>query len=370
MRRLGRRRILLALAVAASWTSVAAAPSGCGGRTPLIVLPPPSEASVVDTARPDVPAPVDAQVEAEASADVAEEDVPVDTAPDTADAPQPCMAATDCTETTFCKPSATCGPSGTCVYAARDCDDGVACTNDQCNEDAMKCVHAPDDTLCPDTELCSPTRGCDAFVYAVGTDNFLYEVDVPSGALTQVGGMIGAFASDIALASDGTLYLTDSYDLYTVDRASATSVEVAPILPLHMYAGLGTFPMAGAPLYTVADTNQVFSVDPMAGASNPVASLPAGLEPDGDLSAVNGTLYVALLGQNGTTDTLASVDVSGMTITPIGDTGSAHLYGLATLGGVLYGLSSTGEIVTIDTATGTAQSVAMDSTPFQGAAGR
>jgi hypothetical protein len=50
--------------------------------------------------------------------------------------------------------------------SAVDCDDGVACTQDTCDESQAACVHAPDHALCQDgmacngAESCHPTQGC------------------------------------------------------------------------------------------------------------------------------------------------------------------------------------------------------------------
>jgi hypothetical protein len=48
-----------------------------------------------------------------------------------------------------------------------DCDDGVGCTVDSCNEDADSCDNLPDDAACSDdgmfcngTELCDPVADC------------------------------------------------------------------------------------------------------------------------------------------------------------------------------------------------------------------
>jgi hypothetical protein len=48
-----------------------------------------------------------------------------------------------------------------------DCDDGVGCTADTCNEDSDSCDNVPDDGACPDdgmfcngTEFCDPVADC------------------------------------------------------------------------------------------------------------------------------------------------------------------------------------------------------------------
>jgi hypothetical protein len=43
-----------------------------------------------------------------------------------------------------------------------DCDDGVDCTEDTCNEAADGCNHSPDDAACDDGSFCSGAETCDA----------------------------------------------------------------------------------------------------------------------------------------------------------------------------------------------------------------
>ncbi len=45
-----------------------------------------------------------------------------------------------------------------------DCDDGVACTVDSCDEDLDACVHTADDALCDDGVFCDGIETCDPVV--------------------------------------------------------------------------------------------------------------------------------------------------------------------------------------------------------------
>src|ERR1700689_1038405 len=159
-------------------------------------------------------------------------DVIVEAGPDVVDG-SPCESGADCMDSNYCNVGV-CDPQRGCIFMPRDCDDGLGCTNDGCDEDKKACTPMPDDTVGPGAELCSATRGCASFVYGSASDGHLYEVGVPSGQLVDVGDS-PAFASDIALASDGTLYATDSYILYKADRALATTTAVGSIMPLHQY---------------------------------------------------------------------------------------------------------------------------------------
>ena len=70
-----------------------------------------------------------------------------------------------CDNGMFCDGSETCdADTGECQLGVPvDCDDGVGCTVDSCNDTTDACDNAPDDGLCPDDGLfCSGTEFCDA----------------------------------------------------------------------------------------------------------------------------------------------------------------------------------------------------------------
>jgi hypothetical protein len=80
----------------------------------------------------------------------------------------PCTTDAQCDDGAYCNGAEKC-VGGTCqAGTAINCDDGVACTADSCNESTDACVHTPNDTLCSDgnacngAEVCSATTGCQA----------------------------------------------------------------------------------------------------------------------------------------------------------------------------------------------------------------
>jgi hypothetical protein len=334
------------LAFAAAFGASIVVAGACGSRTELFGAGP-TDAAATDSA----PA----------------QDAPADVQPDVQPG-MPCHSDADCADHRFCTMSARCDPVRGCVLTPRTCDDAVACTDDTCNEKKKQCEHRADDTKCPDDQLCSVARGCYPFVYGVASDQHLYEVRVPTGDLADVGSS-PAFASDLALAPDGTLYSTDSYVLYATDRGDASTRAVGSILPLHMYNGLGARP--DGTLQATADVPEVLGVDTMTAAASPIASLVAGYRASGDLTTVAGTLYVTLTPDgNPTTDTLGLVDLNAQTTTVVGDTGIACIWGLATLGGAMFGLTCNGQLVSIDPATAKAKVLAQTQPAFFGAAAR
>ena len=42
-----------------------------------------------------------------------------------------------------------------------DCDDGVSCTADSCDEASDSCVNAPDHSLCDNALFCDGAETCD-----------------------------------------------------------------------------------------------------------------------------------------------------------------------------------------------------------------
>ncbi len=88
----------------------------------------------------------------------------------------PCNNDGDCDDGLFCNGEEKCD-NGTCIGGAPVlCDDGVDCTMDSCDNDAGGCVFAADDSFCDDgtycngQETCSVTDGCQAGV-AVDCDD-------------------------------------------------------------------------------------------------------------------------------------------------------------------------------------------------------
>ncbi len=69
-----------------------------------------------------------------------------------------------CDNGTFCDGAETCDPVNDCqVGTPVDCDDGVSCTVDSCNEATDNCDHAADDGLCDNGAFCDGAETCDPF---------------------------------------------------------------------------------------------------------------------------------------------------------------------------------------------------------------
>jgi len=75
-----------------------------------------------------------------------------------------CSVDSECDDGLFCNGIETCdNVTGECQAGTPvDCDDGVDCTNDSCNEDTDSCDDTPDDGFCDDGLYCDGRETCDA----------------------------------------------------------------------------------------------------------------------------------------------------------------------------------------------------------------
>jgi len=73
-----------------------------------------------------------------------------------------CVDNDDCDDLLYCNGQETCS-SGTCQpETAVNCADSVACTVDSCDEDTDTCVHTPTNALCDNSQYCDGSEWCDA----------------------------------------------------------------------------------------------------------------------------------------------------------------------------------------------------------------
>jgi hypothetical protein len=67
-----------------------------------------------------------------------------------------------CDDGSFCNGAETCDASSDCQPGTPvDCDDGVGCTDDSCNEQSDVCDNIPDDSVCDDGLFCNGAETCD-----------------------------------------------------------------------------------------------------------------------------------------------------------------------------------------------------------------
>jgi len=76
-------------------------------------------------------------------------------------APQPCDLDVDCDDGRYCNGAEDCNEGACLPGTPIDCDDGVNCTDDSCDEIGDTCVHATNDGLCDDGLFCTGVETCD-----------------------------------------------------------------------------------------------------------------------------------------------------------------------------------------------------------------
>ena len=89
---------------------------------------------------------------------------PLQTCDDVVDACVPCVIAADCDDGLYCNGAEVCDGGGICQPGAvPNCDDGVVCTDDSCDEVGDTCTNTTNDLNCPDDGLfCTGAEYCDA----------------------------------------------------------------------------------------------------------------------------------------------------------------------------------------------------------------
>jgi hypothetical protein len=257
-------------------------------------------------------------------------------------------------------------PSG-CTSDA-ECDDGIACTLDRCDLATGVCSHSPVDTSCAPGFACFPGTGCGLGSFA-NDFTTVYSVVLPAGTVAAIGAT-GPKFYDVALHPNGTLYAITEGALYTIDTSTAHATMVAPVdreLDGLDFGGDGTL-YAAAPA-----TTDVYTMDTVSGALTVIANLPEPYSCSGDVAVLGTTLFVTATDGSGTLpDVLMSIDLTAtpLAVTTVGSTGQSSVFGLAAYEGVLYGFTFAGDVLGIDTATGSSTVLAKPGNTFYGATAR
>jgi hypothetical protein len=115
-----------------------------------------------------------------------------------------CLNDTHCADGMWCNGDETC-VDGTCeAGTAVDCDDGVACTVDSCDEANDECNHVANDALCDNglycdgAETCDEVNGCEAGMAVLCDDGVDCTIDT-----CDEGADACAFTPDDAFCDDG-----------------------------------------------------------------------------------------------------------------------------------------------------------------------
>ena len=71
----------------------------------------------------------------------------------------------------FCDGAEVCDALADCTHTGDPCSDGVACTDDSCNEEEDVCVHVANHTLCDDGLFCTGEEVCDVLAGCLAGDD-------------------------------------------------------------------------------------------------------------------------------------------------------------------------------------------------------
>lgn len=196
-----------------------------------------------------------------------------------------------------------------------------------------------------------------AVILTSNTDGNLYRVNTATGAATLIGNMgagIGQIASSPSgLTTTGPLYASDG-DLYAVNPATGAATAIGAI-------GVSVNSLTVSPSGIIYGANTgLYSISTTTGAANFVGNLGGSFVSSGDLCfGTDGTLYLSSTTPGTSDDRLVKVNTATGAATLIGNIGFANVVGLA-LGqdGVMYGVTTGGQLLSINLATGAGSFIA------------
>ena len=205
-----------------------------------------------------------------------------------------------------------------------------------------------------------PVTG-DAPVYANGSDE-LYELSPDLSTIRDIIPLTGCGAEvlDIAMSPRGSMFAMTSDGFYQIQPTSGSCEWLHEDAHPNSLAFLPS-DASGRELLVGYDGATYYGIDPMTGKSEVIGALDAGYFSSGDIAVMpSGRAYLTVQG-NGCGDCLAEIDpATGGMIRLIGSLGQPDIYGLAVVGGALYGFSVTGDVMRIDPQTAATQMVPLD----------
>ena len=167
--------------------------------------------------------------------------------------------------------------------------------------------------------------------------------------------------TDIALDKDGNMIGVSATRVYAVDKSNSKCTFLSNFQG-NEFNGLsfiaadqngGTEILVGA-----SASGDVYRLDPTTGAQTQIGSYGPGLGSSGDLVSVQGATYATARNIADDYDTLVKIDAKTGKATPVGSTGTAHIYGLGYWKQKLFGFSEQSGVVLININTGASTPVA------------
>lgn len=193
-------------------------------------------------------------------------------------------------------------------------------------------------------------------------------MDLATGVFTN-GVMTTNTVAGLGVAAVGNPYFVDTASsLYQVDPATGALTLIGPT----GIASIVATSMSAGVLYAMDAANSVYSINPASGAATLIGSSGLGALGPGfsnGLAASGSTLYYILEMGGGSpiASSLFRIDATTGAATFVGLTGASSIQGAVFAGGQLYGFSSSGAIVTVDTNTGAATALSSYAGQTQGA---
>ena len=123
-----------------------------------------------------------------------------------------CVVAAHCDDGVYCNGAESCDPTGTCqMDTPRDCDDGIACTVDLCDELGARCRNVVDDDLCRDESACTVDR-CNPASIDANADGCCYGL-LPCDDLSDCPVETVACAHGVCLCMNGPIPAVTTWGL-------------------------------------------------------------------------------------------------------------------------------------------------------------
>jgi hypothetical protein len=200
-----------------------------------------------------------------------------------------------------------------------------------------------------------------AFTVYVHSKDTLYTMDPTSYALTMIGKFNPPTADDItdlAVATDGTIFVISKTKLYKADASDAHATYVATLSSTPTGGNVGLTFLPDGHLLATDSTGGERSIDPASGAVTELGSFGNGLATAGDLVATaDGTMYAISDTAPGggsafANNYLLKVNTVTWQGTAVGQIGAKQVFGAAFINGKVLVFTKGGEIYEVDPATG------------------
>lgn len=231
--------------------------------------------------------------------------------------------------------------------------------------DAQGSVYFSDAYACVVRRISAAASPAGAAILGAGSDGKLYRIFPPLGETTLIGDL-PTIMTDIA-SYNGSLFGISSDQpsvLYRIEPHTGLGTSIGT----NTGATLNALTFSSGGLLYAAGGEKLYTMDTVSGVATPVGSGSGSstYSSSGDLEFDGaGNLYLTSSSSSGT-DQLFSINPFSGQGTLIGNTGFNSLYGLAFLGGTMYGFTNYGEVLTLNLGTGAAKQIAAYSPSFFG----